>query len=108
MRKYIIPVSFTIIIIVAIKLFFSWGVNPNFESDSLKIEFKGVIKEIKYSEKGFPTVKIDDVSIYLPAANTKTLKIHDSIVKQHGENVVNQYRNGKFIQSYLGAVAIEK
>jgi hypothetical protein len=83
--------------------------NPNeeFEKASLNIEFHGTIQNIDYDEKGLPHAKIERFIVFIPSANTKTLKMGDSIYKVKGLNMVHQYRNGKEIGSFKGGVWLE-
>jgi hypothetical protein len=83
--------------------------NPNeeFEKASMKIEFHGTIQDIDYDEKGLPHVRIEESIVFIPAANTNTLKIGDSIYKVKGLNDVHHYRNGKEIGLFKGGVWLE-
>lgn len=77
------------------------------EKESINIEFNGVVKSIKYSEKGYPTALINKQYIYIPAANNNKLKVGDSVVKNQGKNIVYQFRSQELIDSFNGPVIID-
>ena len=74
--------------------------NKKVENKSLNIEIKGLIKEISYNEKGFPSLIINDNYYNLSCCNNKQLRIGDSIVKYKNSNVVYQYRENFNIHSF--------
>jgi hypothetical protein len=77
------------------------------EKESMDIEFSGVVKSIKYSEKGYPSALIKEQFIYIPAANNDKLKVGDSIVKKQGKNIVYQFRKQELVDSFNGPVIVD-
>ena len=57
----------------------SYEINKN-------INFRGVVQSVKYDEKGFPTIKLDDKYFYLEGPYNFNFKIEkgDILIKQKG------------------------
>ena len=85
------------------------GVITNLSYWHFKIKnykINGIISELSYTEKRFPTVKINENTYTFgfgtnPSGdNIGILKIGDSLVKKSGSNWVSHYRDGRKIGSY--------
>ncbi|MBL1279145.1 MAG: hypothetical protein COA33_002685 [Fluviicola sp.] len=79
---------------------------PTFEKDSLNIEFNGIVNELLYNAKGYPSIRVDQTFFYVPSASNKSIEIGDSIYKLLGKNIVYQYRSGKLMEVFHGPVSL--
>lgn len=104
--KSVSPVQFVIAIVLVLSgLLYLYVNSLNVKKKSDLTEVNGIVEEVYYNEKGYPSVLIEGAIYYIPIANSKDrFQIGDSIVKKLNDNQAFQYRNGKIIDIYEGVV----
>lgn len=96
-----IKLRFTLVILLIIGFFtYLFIENERVDKFDIKQEFQGIVEDIAYDEKNYPSVLIKGEFYPLSFANDGDLKIGDSIVKSKNDEAYFQYRNGICIHSY--------
>ena len=86
------PISFVSLGMVVVFFLVTYLISENKEK---KMDFSGVIKQIRYSDKGFPFVTIKNKEYYFSNNNwslqANEIHVGDSIVKKRGELSITVY-----------------